>query len=157
MKNNLLQYKGYYGTTEVDQEDGCLMGKILHINDLVTYEAETVPELINEFEKSVDDYLALCKELGREPQKPFNGSFNIRISSKSHKQLSLKAIREDCSINEIVKKAVDQCLANDSSEIVHNHKVEFKIKLETPAVEGALPNFPTIFKYSDEKFFSGAS
>lgn len=68
MGNNILHYKGYNGSIDVEFEDECLMGKILDIKDLVTYEAETVSGLKKEFEKSVDGYLSMCKELGRKSQ-----------------------------------------------------------------------------------------
>ncbi|MCC5845364.1 MAG: toxin-antitoxin system HicB family antitoxin [Verrucomicrobia bacterium] len=42
---------------EFSQKDGCLHGKIQFIQDLVTYEAETVPELEKAFHAAVDDYL----------------------------------------------------------------------------------------------------
>ena len=40
--SKLLEYKGYYGSTDVSVEDGALFGKILFINDLITYEANDV-------------------------------------------------------------------------------------------------------------------
>ena len=130
MKNEFLKYKGYLGTIEFDIEDGCLMGQVLHINDLVTYEAETILELKKEFENSVNDYLELCLELGRKAQKPYKGTFNIRITPEKHKQIALKATREECSINEVVNNAIDYFLSADSSELLHNHEVKFKIKIE---------------------------
>jgi predicted HicB family RNase H-like nuclease len=39
---NLLQYRGYYGSIEASPEDNCLYGKLLYIQALVNYEAETV-------------------------------------------------------------------------------------------------------------------
>ena len=42
---NTLEYKGYLGTVEYSNEDNCLYGKIIGIDDLVNYEAQSVEEL----------------------------------------------------------------------------------------------------------------
>jgi predicted HicB family RNase H-like nuclease len=68
---NTLEYKGYLGTVEYSNEDNCLYGKIIGIDDLVNYEAQSV-------EESVEDYLATCKEVNKEPNKKFKGvNYNL--------------------------------------------------------------------------------
>lgn len=99
-------YRGYTGSMEISIEDNCLHGKIEMINDLVTYEAESPSELQYEFESAVDSYLDVCGELGKDPDKPFSGSFNIRIGSKMHKLAVIAARIENVSLNEYVKEAV---------------------------------------------------
>ncbi|MCG8696575.1 MAG: type II toxin-antitoxin system HicB family antitoxin [Bacteroidales bacterium] len=146
MKTNTLQYKGYQGTIEFDLEEKCIFGSVLHINDLVTYEAETLTELEEEFKTSVDDYLSLCKDLGKEPQKPFKGSFNIRISPDKHKRLATKAAQKASSINELVSLAIDRYLENDKMETPQNHKIEFKFVVENPKVEEPTSDIPVLFK-----------
>jgi predicted HicB family RNase H-like nuclease len=42
---SIFQYKGFVGSIEVDSEDKCLHGKLLYINDLVTYEATSIIKL----------------------------------------------------------------------------------------------------------------
>lgn len=60
MKNN-LEYKGYIGTVDYSTDDNCFFGKIIGINDLVSYEAQTVSELREAFEQAVNDYLQMKK------------------------------------------------------------------------------------------------
>jgi predicted HicB family RNase H-like nuclease len=67
---DILRYKGYEGSVELDMQREICRGKILLIDDLVTYEARTREQLQNEFESAVDDYLKTCRELGREPKVP---------------------------------------------------------------------------------------
>jgi len=50
-----------------------------------------VASLRASFEAAIDDYLALCEEKGIEPDKPFKGSFNVRIGSQLHRQAALCA------------------------------------------------------------------
>ena len=63
-----MQYKGFLGSIEISKEDKILYGKLLHINGLITYEAENFSELEAAFHDAVDDYLADCEESGVEPQ-----------------------------------------------------------------------------------------
>jgi predicted HicB family RNase H-like nuclease len=102
-----IKYKDYLGSAEVSQKDACLHGKILFIQDLVTYEATTVPELEQSFQDAVDDYLETCKEVGKEPDRPFTGTFQIRISPDAHRQAAMEAKLLDQSLNEWVGKAIE--------------------------------------------------
>ena len=86
MKKDHLKYKGYEGTIETSIEDDILFGTIAFINDTVTYEAETITKLKEEFHSAVDHYLKLCEKVGKEPDKPFKGIFNVRISPELHKE-----------------------------------------------------------------------
>lgn len=67
---NIIEYAGYEGTAELDLESLACRGRILFIDDLVTYKADSPTELQAAFEEAVDDYLATCKMLGRRPQSP---------------------------------------------------------------------------------------
>lgn len=105
---NLLTYKGYQGTVEFDMESKVLHGKILFINDLITYEADTITDLENEFKISVDDYLETCNEIGKEPDKPFSGTLNIRIGEERHKNIAKYSVEKDISINHFIINAIDE-------------------------------------------------
>lgn len=149
MNTNLLKYKDYHGTIEPDLDRKCLRGKVLYIDDLVTYEAESVSELEKEFQKSVDDYLAFCKEIGKKPQKPYKGTFNIRISPECHKRLAVKAQQLGYSINEAVRSAIEKWLNDTSHEVTYNHKVEFQLKSDNRIEEKKTPE--TLFHFEPQK------
>lgn len=103
--DKLLNYKGYHGSVDFDLNAQLLYGKILHINDLVTYEAETINELTIEFKAAVDDYLDTCKELNKSPDKACSGSFNVRTTAEIHKKLSLIASAKGENLNTIANLA----------------------------------------------------
>lgn len=105
---NLFQYKGYYGDAHCDTRAQILHGKIQFINDLVTYEADTPEALEAEFRAAVDDYLATCEELNKQPDKPFKGSFNIRISPELHRKAAVRALMAAVSLNEWVELAIQE-------------------------------------------------
>ncbi|MDX8469230.1 type II toxin-antitoxin system HicB family antitoxin [Mesorhizobium sp. VK23B] len=73
-------YKGYPGSIEFDEEDMVFHGRILGIRDIITFEAETAEELVKAFHDSVDDYLAVCKERGVDPQKPYLDKLALRTT-----------------------------------------------------------------------------
>jgi predicted HicB family RNase H-like nuclease len=72
----------------------------------VTFEGENVTGLKKAFKETVEDYLVMCKEAGKEPQKSYKGSFNIRISPELHKEAAVIASREGISLIAFVEKAI---------------------------------------------------
>ena len=49
-----------------------------------------MPEIRESFEEAVDDYLACCAEIGKEPQKPFSGKHTLKVSSEMTIPISVK-------------------------------------------------------------------
>lgn len=58
---NTIEYKGYVGSVEFSAEDMLLFGQVQGIRALLSYEGNTIKELVEDFQATVDDYLALCK------------------------------------------------------------------------------------------------
>lgn len=107
---DVLKYVGYEGTAEVDMDRLVCRGKILFIDDLVTYIAESPDGLRAAFEAAVDDYIETCKIVGKEPQKPFRGQFQVRIAPDLHRAAALRAVQEQRSLNDLVCHAVSHYL-----------------------------------------------
>lgn len=103
---DLLMHKGIYGSVHFSTDDSVFYGKLEMIDDLVLFEGENVKELKKAFIEAVDDYLSLCKEIGKEPLKPFKGSFNIRIAPDVHRETYESALRLGLSLNQYVQKAI---------------------------------------------------
>ena len=102
---NILEYKGYRGKVEYDAENFMLHGKVVGIDDLITFEGNS-EHIEDEFHSAVDDYLEFCEEVGKSPEKEYCGSFNIRIKPELHKKLALKARTTNESLNSLVEKAI---------------------------------------------------
>ena len=96
---NTMTYKGYQGKFEYDQDADIFHGEVLHLNDVVTFQGRSIDELKKALADSVEDYLQLCKEVGKEPEKPFSGKFNIRISPELHQKIAKKAAEAGVSLN----------------------------------------------------------
>jgi len=106
MANNMLKYKDFLGSVEYSAEDDCFFGKIIGTTDLVTFEGDSVDTLKTAFAEAVEDYLVLCEEVGKQPQKSYRGSFNVRINPDLHKEAAMLATRRGVSLNAFVERAI---------------------------------------------------
>ncbi|ALA01218.1 MULTISPECIES: type II toxin-antitoxin system HicB family antitoxin [Enterobacter] len=121
--SGILKYKDFCGSIDLSYEDKILHGKIECINDLVTYEAETIPALEVAFREAVDDYIETCEAIGKIPEKPMSGTFNIRIGSELHQKAYLASIEQGIKLNEFVKQAVAEKLSTKRE--IHYHLESF--------------------------------
>lgn len=101
-----LEYKGYTGTIEYSNQDKILYGKVLGIRSLLSYEGVTGEELESDFRGVIDEYIDDCNESGLKPEKPFKGSFNVRIPSDLHRDAALKAMELNTSLNGFVSESI---------------------------------------------------
>lgn len=105
--SNFMHYKGYDVSIEFSNEDDVFYGKVEGICSLISFEGVDVVSLRNAFKESIDDYLEVCKKRGIESEKPYKGSFNVRVGVKLHRELYLIARKNHTSINKLVKKALE--------------------------------------------------
>jgi predicted HicB family RNase H-like nuclease len=110
---NVLQYKGYTGSVEFSAHDDVFFGKIFGIRDLVTFEGDTVVKLKKAFKEQVDDYLKTCKALGKEADKEYKGSFNVRLKPKIHRLAAIRSATQQISLNQFVERVLEKELAGD--------------------------------------------
>ena len=106
MKDSLMRYKGYAARPEYSADDRIFYGTILGISDAVDFQSDNAKNLEEEFHKAVDDYLAFCAEIGKEPQKEYSGLFNVRISPELHREVSMFAQMEGVTLNKAVERAI---------------------------------------------------
>lgn len=105
---DMMSYKGYVGSVHYDDDDRIFYGKIEFIRALVSYEGNDAASVRSAFEEAVDDYLAMCRTKGIEPEKPFRGSFNIRVGPAVHRKLALAAARKGVSLNRYIADLLDK-------------------------------------------------
>ena len=104
--SNLLSYRNYNGTVEYSKEDGCLFGKVIGIKSLLSYEGNSVKELEQDFQEVIDAYLNDCKERNIEPEQPYKGTFNVRISPELHRNIAVYAMEHGKTLNAAVEEAI---------------------------------------------------
>jgi predicted HicB family RNase H-like nuclease len=62
---NAMTYKGYAATIEFDAEDRIFAGRLVGIEDIVTFHGASVDELEDAFHGAVDHYLEVSEKTGR--------------------------------------------------------------------------------------------
>jgi len=119
--NDILQYKGYYAEIHFSAEDEVFYGKLIGINDLVNFEADSVKGLKKAFKEAVEDYLETCQNLNKTPDKTYKGSFNVRIPSELHKEAALFAAIKKITLNDFVRYAIDFTISKEKNSHVTSH------------------------------------
>ncbi len=109
---DMMEYNNYYGSVHYSDDDKIFYGKIEYIRNLVTYEGTDVLSLRKAFEDAVNDYLEFCKSQNVTPEKPFKGTFNVRLSSALHRKAALTAYERHINLNTIVSEALESYLKN---------------------------------------------
>jgi len=102
----MMEYKGYVGQVEFDDEANLFHGEVINLRDVVTFQGSTVEELREAFQESVDDYLEFCEERNESPEKPYSGKFMVRLEPELHKRLAIMAKKNHKSLNSLVYEAL---------------------------------------------------
>lgn len=131
-KKSILEYKGYHTTIEFDIEALVLRGKIEGINDFINFESDNPKTIEQEFHTAVDEYLEFCQEVGKEPDKEYKGTFNIRIHPDLHKKVALLALKNGESLNNTVEKAIQAYI---DGNVVTNTELQQTIRILSTALE----------------------
>ena len=95
-----MMYKDYAARIDYSDDDGCFVGRIAGIRDIITFHGETVAELRRAFEEAVDFYLTTCAERGEIPNKPYSGKLVLRIPPEVHAHAAMMAAAHGKSLNQ---------------------------------------------------------
>ena len=106
--SSLFKYGEYLGTVHYSAEDEIFYGKILGVDDLVTFEGSSVRELKKAFRDAVSDYINTCKLIGKSAQKSYKGTFNVRMPIELHKKAAAVAEERGISLNELVRIGLEK-------------------------------------------------
>ena len=107
----MMNYKGYGGKVEFDDEAGIFYGNVIGLRDVVTFKGTSVKELQKSFRESIDEYLAFCKRMGKAPDVPASGRLILRVPPELHFRAVVIAKSEGKSLNAWVTEAVKEKLS----------------------------------------------
>ena len=107
---NTMIYKGYAARIEYSEEDGCFVGRLAGIRDIVGFDGQSVAELKRRFHEAVDDYLWGCEQLGTEPNKPYSGRMLLRVPAELHARASAAAQVTGMSLNQWAARALEHAV-----------------------------------------------
>lgn len=108
----MMEYKGFIGEVVYDADAKIFHGDVMNTRAVITFEGTSVKEIEKEFRASIDDYITWCEEDGIEPEKPYSGKFNVRLTPELHRKVAVAAKRNGLSLNRFVEKALYDELAN---------------------------------------------
>ncbi len=107
----MLEYQGYTAKAEFDPEALVFHGEVIDLRDVITFEADCVEDLVQEFHTSVDDYLDFCKERGEDPERPYSGYFTVRVDCELHKEISIKSRIANKSLNSWITETLEAAVS----------------------------------------------
>jgi len=111
--DNILIYKGFVASIKFDKKREVFTCCIEHAADDISFDFSTAKGISDRFEKVVDDYIEKCVLKGKNPNKTFKGSLNIRIDKGLHYDAYRCALSRGISLNSLIKTA----LGKEVSEI----------------------------------------
>jgi predicted HicB family RNase H-like nuclease len=105
---NIIRYQGYLGKFDYDDQAKSFQGRILNIQDVVTFSGRSIEELEQALKDSLEDYAEFCREVGKVPDKPFSGKFQVRVSPEIHRAVALAAGIEGKSLNVWIAETLER-------------------------------------------------
>ena len=105
---NILKYKEYIGVFNFDPLAKLFHGDVAGIQDVVTFQGESVLELEQALKDSVEEYLSLCGKTGKKPDKPYSGEIKLRLGPGLHRDVAIAAAASGLSLNSWMKKVLEQ-------------------------------------------------
>ena len=105
---NLMAFDGFSAKIEYDSDSDLFRGEILGLNGGADFYGANPEELRQEFKRSLDVFLEVCKEKGIEPRKQFSGKFNLRIPPELHERLAMAAQAQGKSLNSLAQEALEK-------------------------------------------------
>lgn len=112
----MMEHKGYSAKVEFDSDANIFHGEVINLRDVITFEGETVKELKQAFQDSVDDYLDFCAQRGEAPEKPYSGKFVIRVEPELHKNITIEARKAGKSLNVWISDAIYKALKDNTQQ-----------------------------------------
>lgn len=103
----MMEYKGYIGRVEFDNDGGLFHGEVINTRDVITFQGVGVEEIQQEFRTSVDVYLAFCAEQGKSPDNPYSGHLVLDVAPELQAAMIQAAKRDHKNLDSwIVDKLV---------------------------------------------------
>ncbi len=105
--NNILNYKGFTAKVEFSADDDVFFGRLLGIDDIVTFEGKTVAELKQAFQETVGFHIEVCEKTGQKLKKNYSGKLLFRLPPELHARIAETAESRGVSINEFGREILE--------------------------------------------------
>ncbi len=108
----MLEYKGYLGHVEFDEEAEFFHGEVVNTDDIITFQGTSVAELKQALRDSVEVYLDFCASRGEEPDPPYSGSLVVTVPPEIQKQINWAAKQENKNLNTWILEQIQAAARN---------------------------------------------
>lgn len=108
---NVLKHNGYQARVDFDADDRIFIGRIVGIDDIVTFHANTVDGLLEAFKESLEDYIETCAKVGKNPERSYSGTVYLRVNEATHANAAKAAQLAGKSLNEFGEEALQMAAA----------------------------------------------
>ncbi|MFY7699284.1 MAG: type II toxin-antitoxin system HicB family antitoxin [Burkholderiaceae bacterium] len=106
----MMNYKGFSARIEYSDEDGCFIGRVAGIQDVIGFHGQSVAKLRAAFKEAIDDYLETCARVGKQPNKPYSGQFRLRLSPDLHARVAIAAESKGKSLNTLITDLIERAV-----------------------------------------------
>lgn len=105
---NNMTYRGYTAHMDFDTEDRIIVGRVVDIDDIITFHGTSVAEFESAFKTAVDGYIHACEQLGQTADKPASGRLMLRVNPAVHAAAVKASARSGQSLNKWAEKVLGQ-------------------------------------------------
>ena len=103
---NRMTYSGYTARMDFDPDDKIIVGRVIDIDDIVTFHGTSVAEFEAAFKTAVDGYIHACEQLEPAADKPASGRLMLRVSPVVHAAAVKASARSGQSLNKWAEKVL---------------------------------------------------
>ena len=105
---NNMTHRGYTAHMDFDTEDKIIVGRVVDIDDIITFHGTSVAEFESAFKTAVDGYIHACEQLGQTADKPASGRLMLRVNPAVHAAAVKASARSGQSLNKWAEKVLSQ-------------------------------------------------
>ena len=105
-----MNYKGFRAKIEFSADDNVFIGRLIGIDDIVMFEAETVEGLNKSLQEAVDFHIEVCEKTGKHIKKSYSGKLLFRLPNQLHAKIAEAASAKGKSINEWGKEVFEMAV-----------------------------------------------
>lgn len=105
---NSMTYRGYTAHMDFDPDDKIIVGRVLDIDDIISFHGTSVVEFEQAFQSAVDGYIHACEQLNQRADKPASGRLMLRVNPSVHAQVVKASAKSGQSLNKWAEQVLRQ-------------------------------------------------
>ena len=115
--SNSMFYKGYTASMVFDAEDKIIVGRVLDIDDIISFHGESILEFEANFHSAIEGYLSASVKLSSPPERPASGKVMLRIAPEIHAAALKAAARSGASLNKWAESALGKAARRPATRV----------------------------------------